>query len=151
MSSFRSYHPLLLLICDVPSANDVFVQSKFFHSSLAHQWVLRIFDMWSVIPEVSWQQLEHGKICAAQRWLPDISFLSHILKWKKSFFVVSHENIFDIHYFGSMQGQNNLGNDDYQVFFKDWHSASSTHLPKSDYIILRKKQSIYRVQRSWAF
>lgn len=30
MSSFKSYHPLLLLIWDAPSANNVFVYSKFF-------------------------------------------------------------------------------------------------------------------------
>lgn len=106
--------------------------------------------MWSVIPVIMATAGTRENLCSL-RWFPDILFLSHILKWKKSFFVVSHENIFDIHYFVSMQGHNNLGNDEYQVFFKDWHSASSAHLPRSDFLMLRKAQSIYRVQRSWAF
>lgn len=138
MCVFRCYHPLLLLICDVPSANNVFVYSKFFHSSLTYQWALRIFGMWAVNPEVSQQQLEHWSVSAAQRQFPDVSFLSHILKWKNSFFVASHESIFDINYFLSTQGHNNMGNDEYQVFFKGWHPASSTYLPRSDFLILRE-------------
>lgn len=31
-----------------------------------------------------------------------------------------------------------MDNDEYQVFFKGWHPASSTHLPRSDFLILRE-------------
>lgn len=63
-----------------------------------------------------------------------------MFKWKKKFLVARHENIFDISYFLSMQGHNNMDNDEYQVFFfKGWHAASSTHLPRSDFLILREQ------------
>lgn len=31
-----------------------------------------------------------------------------------------------------------MDNDKYQVFFKGWHPALSTHLPRSDFLILRE-------------
>lgn len=80
--------------------------------------------------------LEH--LCSPETISRHFISFSYIEVEKKSFFVGSHKNIFDINYSLSMQGHNNMDNDEYQVFFKGWRSASSTHLPRSDFLILRK-------------